>query len=173
MSRVSMAAALLGWLMIANSHAEATEPACLKDEGPREAVLGYVTAMKEQRFEDAHQFVTDTMTDGKSAAEWAAPQRKLFELGGVKIGEIDVRAAKRELSNPTTCTTTAKVPNVLNAIDALNNQGSTEFEVYTVVQGADGKWRVDSQETLFDEPAIHQWFPGEKIPEFKETLDTP
>ena len=67
----------------------------------------------------------------------------------------------------------AKVPNVLNAGDILNNQGSTEFEVYTVVQDGMGTWRIDSQETLFDEPAIHQWFPGEKIPAFKDTADPP
>ncbi len=150
----------------------ADEPACLKDEGPRQAVVGYVTAMKEKRFEDAYEFVTATMTDGKSAAEWAAPQRRLFELGGVSIGNVDVRAAHRELADPTTCTNTAKVPNVLQSGDILNNQGTTEFEVYTVVL-ADGKWRVDSQETLFDEPTIHQWFPGETIPEFKDTADPP
>ncbi|MSR13620.1 MAG: hypothetical protein EXR86_03465 [Gammaproteobacteria bacterium] len=168
--------ALLGWLLItstSNAAEVVAEPACLKDEGPRAAVLGYVTAMKEQRFEEAYNFVTETMTDGKSAADWAAPQRMLFKLGGVQIGEIDVRVAKRELSDPTTCTSTAMVPNVLIAGDLLNNQGSTEFEVYTVMQGVDGKWRIDSQQTLFDEPSIHQWFPGETIPEFKDTADTP
>jgi hypothetical protein len=33
----------------------------------------------------------------------------------------------------------------------------------------DGKWRIDSQETLFDEPKIREWFPDDEIPEFKET----
>lgn len=148
-------------------------PACLTDDGPRTAVLGYVTAMKEHRFEDAYNFVTATMTDGKPVEEWAAPQRKLFELGGVSIGKIDVRAPHRELKDAESCTSVAKVPNVLNAGDVLNNQGSTEFEVYTVVQDGMGTWRIDSQETLFDEPVIHQWFPGEKIPEFKDTADPP
>jgi hypothetical protein len=161
----------IGVLFAVNAGAaESPEPACLQDPGPRAAVVSYITAMKANRFEDAYPFVTATMTDGKSAAEWAAPQRKLFELGGVKIGEIDVRAAKREMLDATTCAPRAKVPNVLHAGDVLNNQGSTEFELYNVVLEGD-QWKIDSQESLYDEPAIREWFPNDKIPEFEETAD--
>ncbi len=145
---------------------------CLSDEGPRAAVLGYVTAMKDKRFEDAYPFVTATMTDGKPVAEWAGLQRKMFEMGGVAIGEIDVRSPHRELKNIFMCAATAKVPNVLHAGDVLNNQGSTEFEIYNVVLEG-GAWKIDSQETLFDEPMIHRWFPNDKIPDLKGTADQP
>lgn len=148
----------------------AEEPACVRDPAPREAVVGYITAMKEHRFEDAHAFVTATMTDGRPVAEWAALQKRMFELGGVEIGAVDVRAGKRELADGSTCAPRARVPNVLHAGDVLNNQGSTEFEVYTVVEEG-GRWRIDSQETLFDEPAIRQWFPADPIPDFKDTAD--
>ena len=116
--------------------------------------------------------VTASMTDGKPVAEWAGLQRKMFELGGVAIGEIDVRTAHRELKNMFMCAPTAKVPNVLHAGDVMNNQGSTEFEIYNVMLDGGG-WKIDSQETLFDQAMIHQWFPGDKIPDFKGTAEPP
>lgn len=140
---------------------------CASDPGPRDAVLAYGKAMQEKRFEDAYDHVTATMTDGRPREEWAGLQRRMFELGGVELAAPDVRAAKREMVDGR-CADTAQVPNVLRAKDVLNNQGSTEFEVYTVVY-ADGVWRVDSQLTLFDEPAIREWFPNDEIPDFKDT----
>jgi len=156
------------WLPAAGVAVAAAPPSCVNDPGPKAAVEGYVTSMKEHRFEDAYKYVTQTMTDGKPVAEWAALQKKMFELGGVTIGKIDVRDAKREMENETTCAPRAKVPNVLHAGDVLNNQGSTEFEVYNVVLDGE-QWKIDSQETLFDEPAIREWFPDDPIPKFEET----
>ena len=135
---------------------------------PESAVLGYAQAMKDKNFEAAYDFVTATMTDGRPREEWAALQKKMFEFGGVSIGRIDVRKGVPDPATDGGCPVSAKVPNVLNAVDVLNNQGSTEFEVYTVLL-KDGKWRIDSQETLFDEPKIREWFPDDEIPEFKET----
>ncbi len=144
--------------------------ACALDPGPEAAVRGYLTAMKDHHFEDAYKFVTATMTDGKSVAEWAGQQKKMFELGGVSIGQIDVRVAKRDMKDAANCAASATVPNVLHAGDVLNNQGSTEFETYKVLlQGKD--WKIDSQETLFDEPRIREWFPKDKIPAPQETAD--
>ncbi|MDH4383259.1 MAG: hypothetical protein QE509_15375 [Gammaproteobacteria bacterium] len=144
---------------------------CMSDAGPRLAVEGYLKAMKEKRFADAYDFVTARMTDGKPRKEWASVQQKLFEMGGVSIGELDVRAAKRERLNAFECAAIAKVPNVLRAADVLNNQGSTEFEVYTVAQEG-GRWKIDTQESLFGEKAIRPWFPNDEIPALKDTLPT-
>ena len=142
---------------------------CASDPGPRAAVEQYLRAMKEQRFGDAYGVVTAKMTDGKPREEWAALQAKMFELGGVKLGEIDVRPAVRSQGQDGSCAPEAKVPNVLRAADVLNNQGSTEFETYTVV--LEGKtWKVDAQETLFDEKDIRQYFPNDPIPAFKDTV---
>jgi len=138
---------------------------CVNSKGPRLAVENYVRSMKDYRFEDAYDFVTDAMTDGAARDEWAGGQRKLFELGEVKIGEVDVRAPYRARQNMFFCEDRAVVPNVLRATDKFNNQGSTEFELYTVVKDG-GAWKLDSQETLFDEPDIHEWFPNDEIPEF-------
>ena len=141
---------------------------CASDPGPKAAVEQYLRAMKEQRFSDAYEVVTAKMTDGKPREEWAALQAKMFELGGVKLGEIDVRPALRVQGQDGSCAPEAKVPNVLRAADALNNQGSTEFETYTVVLEGE-TWKVDAQETLFDEKDIRQFFPDDPIPAFKDT----
>ena len=141
---------------------------CRQDTGPRVAVEGYLRAMKERRFDDAYGFVSARMTDARPQAEWAALQAKMFELGGVKLADPDVRTPQRATDADGHCLAEAKVPNVLRAADALNNQGSTEFEVYTVV--LDGKtWKVDAQETLFDEKEIRAYFPNDEIPAFKDT----
>ncbi len=141
---------------------------CTADPGPRAAVVDYLTAMQEKRFEDAYAHVTATMTDGRPREEWADLQRKMFELGGVSLGAPDARPAHRASRADGSCEDAAKVPNVLRATDVMNNQGSTEFEVYTVLQ-QDGVWRVDSQATLFDDAAIKTWFPNDSVPEFKGT----
>ena len=144
---------------------------CVSDPAPRLAVQSYLQAMKDKRFNEAFDFVTERMTDGKPRADWAALQQKMFDMGGVSIGELDVRTAQRERVNAFECAATAKVPNVLHASDVLNNQGSTEFEIYTVVL-ADGRWRIDEQESLYGEKAIRPWFPHDEIPELKDTLPT-
>lgn len=138
---------------------------CLNDARPQAVVESYLSAMKDERFEDAFQFVTASMTDGKPAVEWAEQQSKMFKMGRVVINGIDVRPGHRELKNVFMCAAHAMVPNVLRASDVLNSQGSTEFEVYKVIMDGDA-WRIDSQETLFDETTIHQWFPDDQIPDF-------
>jgi len=56
---------------------------------------------------------------------------------------------------------------VLNSRDKFNNQGMTEFEIYTVVRQGEA-WKVDSQDTLYDAAAIERWFPGAEIPKFRD-----
>jgi hypothetical protein len=134
---------------------------CLNNEGPRAAVHGYITAMKDERFEDAYKFVTATMTDALPAVEWAKQQRRMFKLANIVINQVDVRRSYRELENSFMCASTAKVSNVLHASDTLNNLGSSEYEVYTVVVDG-GAWKIESQETLFEDGEIIQWFPEYK-----------
>ena len=160
----------LGSLLLATTSFAAQALDCAQEPGPREAVLAYGKAMQEKRFEDAYDHVSKTMTDGRPREEWAALQRKMFELGGVELQDPDVRTPRRALGDGK-CADLAQVPNVLRAKDVLNNQGSTEFEVYTVVL-VDGSWRVDTQETLFDEAKIREWFPDDEIPAFQDTAPT-
>ena len=127
----------------------------------------YTKAMKEYRFNDAYDALAETMTDGLPVEKWVAGQKKLFDIGQVVIGKLDVRWPQH--FDPSSCETRALVPNVLSAKDRFNNQGSVEFELYQVSKVA-GVWRIDSQETLFDEPVIHRWFPGHEIPDFQGQL---
>lgn len=140
--------------------------ACPDGAAARDAVSKYLVAMQEHRFEDAYAFVTASMTDNKVRGEWAAIQKLFYEGGEVNIFGIDIRTPLGGEGDPS-CAVTAFVPNVLKSRDKFNNQGTTEFEVYTVVQ-ADGGWRVDAQETLFEQFEVDEWFPGEKLPEFRD-----
>ncbi|MCB1748575.1 MAG: hypothetical protein H6977_13465 [Gammaproteobacteria bacterium] len=140
---------------------------CAAGAGPRAAVEGYLVAMQDHRFEDAYDYVTAKMTDGKSRGEWAALQKLFYEGGEVNIFGIDIRPPQATPEDAA-CASHAIVPNVLKSRDKFNNQGTTEFELYTLVTAADGAWRIDAQETLFDQSDVDRWFPGEKIPEFRD-----
>lgn len=139
---------------------------CPDGAGPRAAVEGYLTAMQESRFTDAYEFVNANMTDGRVRSEWAGMQKLFFEAGGVSIYKFDVREPHGTDDDPG-CAARALVPNVLHSRDKFNNQGTVEFEVYTVAKGGDA-WQVDAQETLFDEADIRVWFPDDEIPEFRD-----
>ncbi|MGK2914310.1 MAG: hypothetical protein ACSLE5_07620, partial [Porticoccaceae bacterium] len=132
MKRIFIGIALILTLAVTSSLAH--RQICLHDDAPRQAVRKYLEAMKAEDFETAYDYVSERMTDGKSAADWVATQRKLFELGAVEIGDIDVRPSRRRVDHLIFCANEATVPNVLNAKDRLNNQGSTEFEIYTLIK---------------------------------------
>lgn len=152
-------------MLAAIAAATAADP-CADSSGPQAALRSYLTAMQDHRFNDAYDFVTATMTDGKPREEWAAVQKMFYEGGAVNIFGIDIRQAQADPTDAA-CAARALVPNVLKSRDKFNNQGTTEFEVYTVVKDGDA-WKVDAQETLFDAPEVEKWFPGEEVPEFRD-----
>ena len=158
---------LLCCLFVSVAHS-ADLPPCAVDPGPRAAVENFMHAMKSRDFSEAYKHVTANMTDARPVGEWAALQKTMFDRGGVRIGAIDVRAARRDLNADGSCAPAASVPNVLHASDVLNTQTSTEFEVYRVVL-QDGAWKIDAQETLFEQARILEYFPGDKVPEFGQT----
>lgn len=138
---------------------------CSEDAGPRGAVHGYLTSMQNHDFSKAYDFVDKNMTDGKPRAKWAAEQKFFYDGGDVNILGIDIQKAQAPKGDPA-CAKQAIVPDILKSRDKFNDQGTTEFELYTVVRDG-GKWKVDSQETLFDQKKIHHWFPGKVIPKFR------
>ena len=161
--RKTTGALIIGAGLVACGSVMATP--CANDAGPHAAVQGYLTAMQNHKFTEAYDFVTKTMTDGKSREDWAAQQKLFYEGGEVNIFGIDIRKAIGT-DDDASCAKKASVPNILKSRDKFNNQGTTEFETYTVVKDGD-KWRVDSQDTLSDPEAIKKVFPGEAIPEFR------
>lgn len=142
---------------------------CSTDQGPRRAVEMYLTSLKNYQFEDAFDHVTGRMTDNQGREEWAASQRRVFEYGEVEMEDPDVRAPHRAVRNFFFCDASAVVPNVLKAKDKFNNQGSTEFELYTVVLEG-GAWKLDEQELLYEEEGIRKWFPNDEIPNYQDQL---
>jgi hypothetical protein len=142
---------------------------CADPLGPRAAVHRYVSAMKDYQFESAYDLVTPGMTDARSKAEWSKLQLEFFVAGKVVILKSSIRAPQTA-PNEADCSTRAVVPNVLVAKDRFNNQGSTEFEIYTVVKVGD-RWRIDEQETLIMDSDVEIWFPGEEIPEYHDQAD--
>ncbi|MGE0483517.1 MAG: hypothetical protein AB7Q81_05230 [Gammaproteobacteria bacterium] len=159
----AIAAALLGLLGSNPAPASPATPCPGNDGGPRRAVMAYLTAMHEHRFADAYDHVDDGMTDGRPRADWAALQARAYGPGRVEIYGVDPRAAMVD-GDDHTCTKRAVVPNLLSARDRLNAHGAVEFELYHVVR-EEGQWRVDGQETLFDDAAITRWFPETEIVE--------
>ncbi|MEC9247405.1 MAG: hypothetical protein VX986_00070 [Pseudomonadota bacterium] len=143
---------------------------CPSDVDPGSGLRGYLTAMQNHRFEDAYEFVTDNMTDGKSVTEWATLQQYFYLGGEVIIFGISIRDALA-LENNAKCLDKALVPNVLRSRDKFNNQGTTEFELYSMVKEG-GKWKVDSLEVLFEEEQIKKWFPEDHIPVFHDQHPT-
>ena len=139
---------------------------CADDSGPHKALENYLTAMQAHKFNDAYNFVTASMTDGKSREDWAAQQKLFYEGGEVNILSMDIRKAQ-PIDGDAACAAKASVPNILKSRDKFNNQGTTEFEVYVAVKDGES-WKIDSQETLFDAAGVQKWFPGEKVPEFKD-----
>lgn len=139
---------------------------CENGAGAKSAVGSYLSAMQEHRFKDAFEFVTETMTDGRVKDEWAGMQKLFYQGGEVNIFGIDIRVPQADENDPD-CTIRAIVPNVLKSRDKFNNQGITEFEIYTVAKDGD-TWKVDMQETLFDQPEVDKWFPGEKLEQFRD-----
>ncbi|MGR8918691.1 MAG: hypothetical protein ACU85V_03655 [Gammaproteobacteria bacterium] len=130
---------------------------CPDGSGPRDAVVTYLTAMHQHRFDDAYDVVTPRMTDGRPRAAWAALQAAAYEPGAVEIYGVDVRAPMATAADPA-CAALAVVPNVLSSRDRLNVHGNVELEIYRVVH-ENGAWRVDEQQTLFDDHQIRTWFP--------------
>lgn len=165
--RAALCLMVLGGFMTA-AGAGGVAPECARDPGPRQAVEAFMHAMKARKFEEAYQYVTANMTDGRPVMGWAALQKKMFDLGGVSIGTIDVRDATIESIDSKTCAPRAKVPNVLRAGDVLNTEGSVEFEIYDMVL-ENGKWKIDAQDSLYEEAEIRRWFPDDVIPKFDQT----
>ena len=155
-----------GILVLISIAAVAETPAvnpCPEGAGPRAALMDYLTAMHEHRFGDAFDYVSDRMTDGRERSEWSAMQKMVYQPGKVDIYGVDIRRAIAVNGDPE-CRSRAVVPNILSSRDKLNVHGIVEFEIYSVIREGEG-WRIDSQETLYEDEAILTWFPDAKVVE--------
>lgn len=131
--------AVLGWILLRNGQL-----------GPEETLKKYLDLQAQYRFEEAYDYASNEMRDNKSREDWSADYRDIFEGGKVEVISTTVYPAKIENG-------TALVPNILRAKDIFNKEGSTEYEIYTLVK-EDDRWKVHRQQLLSDEEEIRRWF---------------
>ena len=121
---------------------------------PEDTVKGYLSAMQENRFQDAYEFVSSMLRADKDKEEWAKEQQYIIQMGEVKIFGFEVFASVVSDDGK------AKVPNILKSQDKFLNQlGLDEYEVYELVQ-EEGAWRIDHQ-TLVEGADRADYFPGQ------------
>ena len=117
---------------------------------PEETVKAYLTAMKDQKFEDAYKQISKGMAANKDGEAWMKEQKYIFQTGEVKIFKYEVFPGKVEGD-------TAKVPNILSSQDKFLNQlGADEYELYTLVK-ENGEWKIDQQE-IVEKSEQSKWF---------------
>jgi hypothetical protein len=122
-------------------------------ESPEAAVKAYLTALKSGDFATAFDQLTPQMTRNQAKEAWVTEQAVVMKLGEVQIASFEVFPARSEGADK------AKVPNLLKSKDKYINQtGADEHELYTVVRGADGRWRIEQQE-LVETDNVSKWFP--------------
>ena len=128
----------------------ATSPA-FAELTPEQTVTKYLEAMQGQKFDEAYDYVSSGLRDGKSKEEWAKEQQYIAQMGEVKI--FGFRVFKPVIEGEK-----AKVPNILKSQDKFLNQlGLDEYELYELVR-EDGTWRID-QQTLVEGSERSEYFP--------------
>ena len=122
-------------------------------ESPEAVVKTYLGALKSGDFATAFDQLTPEMTRNQTKEAWIGEQTLVMKLGEVQIASFEVFPARNEGADK------AKVPNLLKSKDKYINQtGMDEYELYTVVRGVDGRWRIDLQE-LVETDNVSKWFP--------------
>ncbi len=123
------------------------------ETSPEDTLRSYLKAMQENRFSDAYQYVSSSMSRSLGQEEWAKEQQYIVQMGEVKIFGFQVFDAVMVDGK-------ARVPNVLKSQDKyLNQLGLDEHEVYDLVK-EEGKWKVD-QQTLVEGAERREFFPEE------------
>ncbi len=117
---------------------------------PEDTVKAYLTAMKEQKFDEAYKHISKGMAANKDAEAWGKEYKYIFQTSEMKIFKFEVYAGKIEGE-------TAKVPNILSSQDKFLNQlGADEYELYTLVKEG-GEWKIDQQE-IVEGSEQSKWF---------------
>ncbi len=123
---------------------------CFAASSPEETVKAYLTAMKDNKFDEAYKQISKGMAANKDAEAWAKEQKYIFQTGEVKIFKFDIFPGKIEGE-------VAKVPNILSSQDKFLNQlGADEYELYTLVK-ENGDWKIDQQE-IVEKSEQSKWF---------------
>ena len=124
-------------------------------ESPEAAVKGYLTGLQSGDLASAYELLTPQMRRDQPKQQWVGEQTLVMKLGEVKILSFQTFPARAEGEGK------VQVPNLLKSKDKYINQtGADEYELYTVLKGADGRWRIEQQE-LVETDNVSKWFPPE------------
>lgn len=145
-------------LLVALVVAALGAPCLGEDRSPEDALRRYLSAIQEQRFDEAYELVSRAMkTDRKTglvkAKEvWVKESQYIFAFSEAKI--FDFKVGKAEVQGDE-----AVVPNLLSSQDKFLNQlGIDEYELYTLIK-EDGVWKIDRQKEVIEPAEIAKWFP--------------
>lgn len=117
---------------------------------PEQVVAHYLKAIKNYDFPEAHLYLSDEMTRGIDAFNWAVEQKQIYKYADVVINGYKIYEAVIEGDK-------AFVPNILSSRDnIINKLGSDEYELY-VLKKMDGDWSIDRQK-LVNEKNKNKWF---------------
>jgi hypothetical protein len=117
---------------------------------PEQVVAHYLSAIKSYDFPEAHLYLTDEMTRGFDAFNWAVEQKQIYKYAEVEIYGYKVYEAVIQDNK-------ASVPNILRSRDKfINKSGADEYEIY-VLNKVGGDWYIDRQK-LVNEKDREKWF---------------
>lgn len=114
---------------------------------PEATVSAYYEAVKNGRFEQSYDYVSQGMKGDRTREQWAADWRGVFESGKVVIFEVSVSPAKIEgekatvhVSNRSSCILDKKT----------HPEGVMEDEIDSLIKEK-GIWKIDRTEVVFED----------------------
>lgn len=119
---------------------------------PEEVVRAYLGAMQKGEYSTAYDQLAPHMVRDQGKIAWVAEQTAIMNVAGVTIEAFEVFPARMQGEE-------AIVPNLLKSKDKyINQMGANEYELYTLVRGPDGAWKIRLQQ-LLESDAVASWFP--------------
>ena len=105
-------------------------------------VSKYYDNIKNSHFEQAYEYVSQNMRDGRSRDKWAEDWRKTLKSAKVIILEVQISPSKIEGNKAT-------VRVKIRSTDILNPKGLVEEEIDHLIKEKN-VWKIDETEVLFE-----------------------
>jgi len=109
---------------------------------PDETVSAFYNAIKDGKYEQAYDYTSQKMKDGKDRKQWAGDWKKTVEMSQAEIFNFTVSPAK---ITDFTDGEKATVRTEINSKDIINKDGIVETETDYLVK-ENGIWKIDATE---------------------------
>ena len=109
---------------------------------PEMTVSKYYNNMKNSQFEQAYEYISQHMKDGKTRDKWAEDWRKILKSVKVVIFEVQVSPSKIDGNKAT-------VRVKIRSTDIFNTKGLVEEEIDHLIKEKN-VWKIDETEVLFE-----------------------